>query len=138
MAAKRRLLAVSVVIIAGAAALWLSNSTVGSTKTYEIHPEITLPEYKTDTRYSIEAYERMMNRLMDLNERNFGGVRSEVKSLDRKLDLIDLKLTNLSERVARIEKILAPQPAEEPIGEETAPQETDKPTSYESPALRSQ
>jgi len=117
----KRLLITSAILIACILAVWCSTSISGS-KTYEIRPQITLPEYKTDTRRSIEAYERMMNRLMDLNEKSFHDVRSETREIGKKLDLIDLKLTNLSKRIARIESILAPKQPEDPTKQKAPPQ----------------
>ncbi len=138
MGINKRLLVAAAMLTTCILAVWCSTSI--SSSTYELRPQITLPEYKTDTRHSIEAYERMMNRLMDLNEKSFDAVRSETRGIDKKLDLIDLKLTNLCERIARIEKILTPEPATDPIQEKAPPQslDIDKSANYEFPALRKQ
>jgi hypothetical protein len=89
-------------------------------KTYRVEPEITVPEYRTDAARAIDAYERLMERYMDLTEKGFkaGG---DMKSVDAKLSAIESKLTELCGRMARIEKALG---IEQPLPSvvENAPQ----------------
>ena len=73
---------------------------------YEIRPEITLPEYQTDTARAIDAYERIMDRFINLTKRDLGSINTDVKSISKQLVLIDRKLTRLSTRMGRIEKAL--------------------------------
>jgi len=87
--------------------VWLSTSIQGGEKTYEVRPQITLPEYRTDTARAIDAYERLMDRYMGLTERNLTGIGTGLKGVVKKLDSIDAKLAELSTRMARIEKALA-------------------------------
>jgi peptidoglycan hydrolase CwlO-like protein len=75
---------------------------------YEVNPLITLPEYKTETDRAMDAYERMMNRLMDLNEKNFSSISTDVKDIAKKLESIDNKLTELTLRIERIERAMEP------------------------------
>ena len=83
-----------------------SSSIQGSNKTYKIKPEITLPEYRIDRDSAIDAYERMMDRFIGLTEDNLAGINTNVESIGKSLVLIDYKLTELSKRMARIEKAL--------------------------------
>jgi predicted nucleic acid-binding Zn-ribbon protein len=102
----KNLLAVSIVLIICLIVIAFSDSIHGSEKKYRIEPEITLPEYQNDLGRVINAYERMMDRLMDINEKNSAGIDTEVKKITKRLASIDRKLTELSKKTARIEKAL--------------------------------
>jgi len=86
--------------------VWFCTSSQGSEKTYEVRPYITLPEYRTDTARAIDAYERVMERFMTLAEKNLGRIDTDVQGITKKLNSIDRKLTELSTRMAGIEKAL--------------------------------
>ena len=126
---KRGLLAFGVVFIVCLMAVCFSTSIQGDEKRIEIRPEITLPAYRTDAGRAIDAYERMMIRFMSLTEKNLTGMNTDVKGIAKKLVLIDDKLTELSTRMARVEKALGiEQPAkgfEKPSKAETS-NNTDK------------
>lgn len=95
------------VIISGLICLvWTSSIHADKKRVYEVRPSITLPEYKSDTVRTIDAYERMMDRYMNLTERNFNSIGSGVQEMNRKLDLIDARLTKMSSRLMKIEKAL--------------------------------
>ncbi|MDD5010633.1 MAG: hypothetical protein PHQ00_00745 [Phycisphaerae bacterium] len=102
----KNLLAVSIVLIICLIVIAFSDSIHGSEKKYRIEPEITLPEYQNDLGRVINAYERMMDRLMDINEKNSAGIDTEVKKITKRLASIDRRLTELSQKTARIEKAL--------------------------------
>lgn len=102
----RKLLAVATGLAACVIFVWFSKSIQGSPKTYEVHPEINMPEYRTDAVRAMDAYERLMDRYMGLTERNLGRIEREMGNAIRKLDSIDRKLTGLSARISRIEKTL--------------------------------
>ena len=106
MKTNRNILAVFAVIIACSAMVWLSATLQGNQKTYEIHPNLTMPEYKTDLARVMDAYERLMERYMDLTERNQSMVGADLKYVVTTLDSIDGRLTELSTRIARIETAL--------------------------------
>ena len=109
------LLTAGVIVITCFVSVWLTGSIQGSEKTYEIRPEITLPENRTDAARAIDAYERLMDRLMDLTQRNLTGVNTDIKGIAEQLFSIDSKLTELSKRIARIEKALGIEEAEKPV-----------------------
>ena len=86
--------------------LWLCTSIQGSQKTYEVKPYISVPQYRTDAARAIDAYERLMERYMDLTEKNLFMVGTDIRAVAKKLDSFDAKLTQLSAAIARIEKAL--------------------------------
>lgn len=135
MRMNRILLAVAAGFIVCVTLVWFSTSIHGSEKTYEVRPEIRLPEYKTDTARAIDAYERMMNRYMSLTERNLTSIGIEIRGVAKKLDSIDHKLTELSIRIAKIEKALGIKQAKKPVKEKPKA-ETNNPTNK--PALENQ
>jgi hypothetical protein len=110
----KNLKTVGAILAACLIVVWLSGSIQGSRKNYEVKPEITLPEYQNDTTRAIDAYERVMDRFIDLTEVNLTGINTDVKDIAKKLVLIDSKLTELSTRMARIEKALGIEQAEKP------------------------
>jgi hypothetical protein len=109
----KNLLVVGVVLIITFIVIGFSSSIQGGS--YKIKPEITLPEYRTDTARAIDAYERVMDRFMSLTEKNLTGINTDVKDIAKKLVLIDCKLTELSTRMARIEKALGIEQTEKRV-----------------------
>jgi Na+/phosphate symporter len=119
----RNTLIVLVVIIASSVLVWLSTSIQGGQKTYEIHPNLTMAEYKTDLTRVMDAYERLMERYLDLTERNLSTFGTDLNYVATKLDSIDGQLIEMSARIARIETALGiaqsksppnPRPAAQP------------------------
>lgn len=82
---------------------WRARPSQGSVRRFEIKPEISLPESRTDAARAIDAYESVTNRLMDMTERNLTGINADVKDIARMLVTIDLKLTELSKRMSKME-----------------------------------
>ena len=105
MRARKSLLVVAVTFVC-CTAVWFSVSLYGGQKTYEVESQITIPEYRTDAARAIDAYERLMERHMDLTEGNLTRIGADLKSVAERLDSINSKLTELSTRIARIEKKL--------------------------------
>jgi len=122
MKQKRNLLIVGTVgvicLIAARLAVSIPDRPFGHTqdraKTYEVDPWITTPEYKTDTTRAIDAYERLMERYMDLSERYLVQSGIDYQAVTQRLDSIDAKMENLSARLARIEKALGIEPNNTP------------------------
>lgn len=122
MKTNRNTLAVLVVIIVCSVVVWLSASIEGGQKTYEIHPNIAMPEYKTDLARVMDAYERLMERYMDLTEQNQSMVGADLKYIVTTLDSIDVGIAGLSARIARIEAALGIKPPQSPPNPKPDPQ----------------
>lgn len=122
MNTNRNKLAVLVVIIVCSVLVWLSASIEGSQKTYEIHPNITMPEYKTDLIRITDAYERLMERYMDLTQQNQSMVGTDLRYVATKLDSIDGQLIDMSARIARIETALGIEQPKSPTNPKPDPQ----------------
>ncbi len=106
MKVSKNVLAITVVVALCIAVVWFCPSIQGGQRTYEVQPQITVPEYRTDAARAIDAYERLMERYMDLTERNLSGIGADVKVVAKRLDSIDNKLKELSARITDIEKAL--------------------------------
>ena len=115
--------AVLLVIIVCSVLVWLSTSIKGGQKTYEIHPNVTMPAYKTDLDRVMDAYERLMERYLDQTERNLSAFGTDLNYVTTKLDSIDGRLIEMSARIAKIETALGiaqpksslnPKPAVQP------------------------
>ena len=98
------------VVLLSVLALVVFFSSPGSTgrarKIYEVQPEITVPDYRTDATRAIDAYERLMDRHMDLTETLLHRTDRDTRALFGKLDSIEAKINSLSIRIADIEKTL--------------------------------
>jgi hypothetical protein len=105
-------------------ALSLSTSTGRDRGGYEVEAQVYgVPAAQSDAARAINAYERLMERHMDLTERTFIGYGADVKALtarfdalDAKLTAVDARLSQMDQRLARIEKhlgivtVVAPTP----------------------------
>ena len=106
MKTSKSILAVMAVVLCGVIAILFSGSIQGGQKTYEVHPNLSIPEYKTDTVRAIEAYERLMDRYMDLTGSHIATVGMDLRNVVTRLDCIDGRLMELSARLAKIERAL--------------------------------
>jgi len=129
----RNLLAVVAAVACCLIVVWLSTSIQGGQRTYELEPQIAIPEYRTDAARAIDAYERLMDRYMDLTERNLFRVGTDIRDVVRKLDSIDGKLTQLSKRIAGIENALGIEQPNPPIMKKPSPKPLDKRPSFPAP-----
>ena len=119
MSKNRNLLALAIVLMVGIIVIGFSSSIQGGNTTYKIKPEITLPEYRIDRGSPIDAYERLMHRFMTLTENNLADINTDVEGIGKSLVLIDYKLTELSTRMARIEKALGIEQTKKRSGKTT-------------------
>ena len=131
MRTKKNLLLTVTALTACVILILSATSIRGSEKTLEIWHEYSSPEYQTDTSRVINAYERVMNRFMNITEKNLDKVESNVTRIALKLDSIDRKLTELLIRIERIEKALQITQPIEPAPNQlkpAIPNEDNKPT----------
>lgn len=130
MRAKKSIFGIVAGVIVCVSVVWYCTSIEGSDRTYkirpEIRPEIRVPEYRTDAARAIDAYERLMDRYMTLTERNLSGIKVDMRSVAKKLESIDGKLTGLSIRMARIEKALGIEPPKKPVPKILKPKTDDR------------
>ncbi len=92
-------------------AFCLSTSVGQNRRRYEVETQVYgVPAYQSDAARAIEAYERLMERYLDLTERNLVGLAADVKVFTDKLDAIDGRLSTLDARLARIEQHLGIAP----------------------------
>ncbi|MHC4489828.1 MAG: hypothetical protein ACYSW7_11760 [Planctomycetota bacterium] len=126
MRVNRNLLALAAAVVCCTIVVWFSTSIQGVPKTYEVRPQVSIPEYRTDAARAIDAYERLMERYMDLTERSLLSVAGDVRDVMKKLDSIDHKLTALGSRTARIEEALGIEHPKPPIKEKHPPKALNK------------
>ncbi len=133
MPGNRNLIMLSTVLACSVIMAWLCISIRGESS-YEIGPRITVPAYRTDTARAIDAYERVMERFINLTDKNLTDIDTEVKGIAATLHSIDRKLTELSGRMARIEKALGIEQPKKPVKKtiETEKQAPDTKSSAES------
>jgi len=124
MTTNKNLLAIGALVVCCITVVWFSTSIQGVPKTYELRPQISIPEYRTDAVRAIDAYERLMERYMDMTERNSTKISADLKEV-KKLYSIDKKLTELSARIARIEKTFGIEQYKPPAMEKLQPKALD-------------
>ena len=106
--------------------VWFAGSLRGG-QDYDVRPEISVPEYKTDAARAIDAYEKMMNRYMDLTESQFKNVSLDNQKTFEKLLEMQAELVQINMRLERIEKTMGLEPlpkagTKTPIQQLTPPQ----------------
>ncbi len=114
MPRNRNLIMLSAAFVCSVIMVWLCISIRGESS-YEIKPKITVPAYRTDAARAIDAYERVMERFINLTGKNLTDIDTEVKDIARTLHSVDYKLTELSGRMARIEKALGIEQPRKPV-----------------------
>jgi hypothetical protein len=127
MKTRKNLLVVTAGLACCIVVVWLSTLSEGGEKTYELRPEVMLPEYRTDTARAIDAYERLMERYMDLTEMNMVRIGMDVQAFGRKLDSIDSKQVELLTRISRIERALGIEEPTKPVDETPDAKEPGRP-----------
>jgi hypothetical protein len=110
MKQNRYLLVTSVVIVICLIAAAVSTAIPDNGKRYEVDAVVDVPGYKTDTTRAIDAYERLMDRYMDLSEKLIATMGGDCQAVSTKLDSLDSRLADISTRLTRIEKALGIDP----------------------------
>ncbi|MBN1817829.1 MAG: hypothetical protein JW828_10745 [Sedimentisphaerales bacterium] len=85
---------------------WLGFFSGSVAETYEIHPEITLGPYQTETMRMIDAYERLSDQYRDMVQGNLSRMAADTHQLVEKLESMDHKLDALSRQMTRLERHL--------------------------------
>lgn len=89
--------------------VWFAGSLRGE-QDYDVRPEISVPEYKSDAARAIDAYEKMMNRYMDLTESQFKNVALDNQRTFEKLLEMQTEIARIDMRLERIEQKLGLEP----------------------------
>ena len=100
-------------------AVLFSGALQGGQNTYELQPNLSIPEYKTDTARVIDAYERLMDRYMDLTGSHLSTVGIDLRNVVTRLDTINGRLTEMESRMAKIEQALGIDKANDLVGKDT-------------------
>ncbi|MBP7049998.1 MAG: hypothetical protein KBE65_03195 [Phycisphaerae bacterium] len=76
-------------------------------KTYEVETRVySVDQTPSDATRAINANERLMERYMDMTERQFTDLAADLKVLAVKIDAVDARLTQMDQRLERIERHL--------------------------------
>ena len=106
----RIILVIGVVAVICLIAAAVSTAIPDNSRKYEVDAVVDVPEYKTDAARAIDAYERLMDRYMDLSEKLLSQVGGDCQTVSAKLDSLDSRIAEVSARLARIEKALGIDP----------------------------
>ena len=103
----RKLVATLLVVVVSLAVISFVTSIQAAQKKYELRPDISIPYPRTEASRVVDSYERMIERFMEMTDRNLSGVGSDVKSVQKELSLMNIRLLDISMRIEAIEKTLA-------------------------------
>jgi len=126
MEQKKKLLIITAFVFAMFIVVWSFTSIQGSQRKYEVQPQITLPGYRTDADRTLDAYERLMERYMDLVEKNLKDIDIDIKKTATQINSMDMKLKEICERMARIEKALGIEQPNEAIQKQFGSREVSR------------
>ncbi|MFA5422782.1 MAG: hypothetical protein WC374_02885 [Phycisphaerae bacterium] len=102
MKTRRNFAFLSVILLACAAFFWLATSH-GVEKEIEVQT-YSLPEYRSDTARAIDAYQQMINRMLDDNQQNWANLQQQLNTINAKLDKIQGDIDGISRQIGRIEE----------------------------------
>jgi hypothetical protein len=77
--------------------LWSLAGAQG-TKTYEIHSQIPDSVFKSDSVRALETYERMVDRVLELNKRQLDAMDLNIREVSKQLYRVEAKLDQLLNR----------------------------------------
>lgn len=89
--------------------VWFANSLNGG-QSYDVRPEISVPAYKSDAARAIDAYEKVMDRYMDISENNFRSMAADNAKVFEKLLELQTDIMQIDQRLGRIEKAMGLEP----------------------------
>jgi hypothetical protein len=92
--------------IIGCVALLWSLAGAQNTKTYEIRPQIPESLFKTESARAMDAYERMVDRTLELNARQLDAMDLNIKEVSKQLYRVEAKLDQLLDRSILVEYAL--------------------------------
>lgn len=104
---------------------FFSTTLLGSEKRYEVRPEITLPESRTEIDRLIDAYERMMANYMRLLESDLLEIQSDIADISKKTDSLEQRIAGISDKIDAIQKELGIETVENPDSASVAPDKTN-------------
>ena len=82
--------------VLGCAVLLLSLvGAKGAKRTYEIHTQIPESVFQTESARALDTYERMVDRVLDLNKRQLDTMDLNIKEVSKQLYRVEAKLDQL-------------------------------------------
>ncbi len=84
-------------VLACVALLWSLAGAQGN-KTYRVHSQIPESVFKSDSVRALETYERMVDRVLELNRRQLDTADLNIKEVSKQLNRVEAKLDQLLNR----------------------------------------
>ena len=111
-----------VTLVYGLIVLWVCTTVEAANYSSEVYTRISTPEYVTDAGRAINAYERMMDRYMDMTSKDLMALSSNSAQMVVRMDRIEAKLDKVLQSQARIEKALGVKTVSKVKAQETKEQ----------------
>lgn len=97
-------------VLACAALFWCLTGAKGARKTYEIHSQIPESVFKSESDRALDAYERLVDRALDVNKRQLDAMDLNIREVSKQLHRVEAKLDQLLNRAMIAEYALGIPP----------------------------
>lgn len=104
MKRNKSLLFAVVAVICVIAAAYITNS-LAAEKRYEVETEYSLSDSRTEMDRAIDAYQQMINRLLDSNEKNNVLMISKLDAIHKDIQALSVKIEKLEKAVKSCHKM---------------------------------
>ena len=95
---RMHILAVGAVIVTAIVLVaWSGDEQPGGTVHYEVRPTIRNPQYRSDTARAIDAYERLMERYMDLTQSNLLTLQTDLREMTHRMSRLETLVVQLNQ-----------------------------------------
>ena len=81
----------------------------------EVRPTVTTPQYQSDAARAISAYERLMERYMNLTEANLIGMQVENRDMAHRMMQLEATLARIELKIDRLSLALNAAPTPNPL-----------------------
>ena len=110
MRRKSTLAAILVVLVSAALVSWSYDGAPHRSHRYEVRTSVRNPEVRSDAARAIDAYERLMERTLDLTHANLMSAQSELQTISHRLARLEVTVAELKASLGRIERAVGSAP----------------------------
>jgi len=87
MTRKRNLLIITAALTLCLTITWFTTSIHGTETTHDPHPQLAVSEHHTDTEHMVDAYEKLMERYIDITENQISDLSKRIAAIERNLGI---------------------------------------------------
>jgi hypothetical protein len=87
MTGKRNLLIITAALTLCLTVTWFTTSIHGTETTHDPHPHLAVSQNHTDTEHMVDAYEKLMERYIDITENQVSDLSKRLAAIERNLGI---------------------------------------------------